>query len=247
MPKSHFLITVAALFSLAFGGAQAGDSQRHIPASASWQSTKNMADDTVYFNGGRTFYCDCLWSSDKDNDGSGRPELSECGYKAPKSYSSRASRIEWEHVVPASLLPANKLQCWREGGREKCERESPEARTMIYDLHNLVPAIGQVNALRSNDLYMDIDDRAISTVHFGQCQAKDSPNGFEPPDYRKGDVARIWFYMEDRYALQIPSDTRRTLIEWHRADPVSQEEIDRNQLIFITQGNVNPFVSLNLQ
>lgn len=229
-------------FALCVFGFGAQANENHIPAEATWRSTKNTADDQVYFNGGKTFYCGCLWASDKDNDGSGKPNLASCGYEAPSSYTSRSKRIEWEHVVPASLLPANEFPCWKEGGREKCEKESPEARAMIYDLHNLVPAIGQVNALRSNDLYTVLEDSAPDITTFGACKAQDSKNGFEPAKEQKGDVARIWFYMEMRYGLKIPLETRDLLLLWHKIDPISQEEIDRNGLIYRAQGNSNPFV-----
>ena len=35
---------------------------------------------------------------------------------------------------------------------------------------------------------------------------------------------------------------RELLLTWHREDPVSQKEIDRNAAIQKLQGNYNPFV-----
>ena len=237
-------IILTAALACIFLSTTVQASDKHTPSEATRRSTKNAADDTVYFNGGHTFYCDCLWVSDKDNDGSGKPILDSCGYEGPKSYISRSKRIEWEHVVPASLLPAKDFKCWKEGGRDKCEKENAEARAMIYDLHNLVPAIGQVNALRSNDFYTVLDDADPETVTFGQCKAQDARGGFEPTNDRKGDVARIWFYMENRYGLKIPTDKRELLLVWHKMDPVSRDEVDRNGLIYLSQGNMNPFVPL---
>ena len=53
-----------------------------------------------------------------------------------------ADAIQWEHIVPASPMPARAFDCWALGGREKCEREDPRAQGMLFDLHNLAPLTG---------------------------------------------------------------------------------------------------------
>lgn len=84
---------------------------------------------------------------------------------------------------------------------------------------------------------------------------------FEPDDEYKGDFARIYFYMVTCYKSQVEiwpgsgqldyesngykafSDwSIQMLMEWHRADPVSQKEIIRNEAVYKEQGNRNPFV-----
>lgn len=84
---------------------------------------------------------------------------------------------------------------------------------------------------------------------------------FEPDDEYKGDFARIYFYMVTCYKRGISewpgcdqldyaqngykafSDwSMRMLMEWHRADPVSQKELDRNEAVYRLQGNRNPYV-----
>ena len=82
---------------------------------------------------------------------------------------------------------------------------------------------------------------------------------FEPIDEFKGDIARIYFYFITRYenlisswssydmfngsSDQVLQDTfLNILINWHLSDPVSQKEIDRNNQIYLFQGNRNPFI-----
>jgi endonuclease I len=82
---------------------------------------------------------------------------------------------------------------------------------------------------------------------------------FEPIDEFKGDIARIYFYFITRYenlisswssydmfdgsSDQVLQDTfLNILINWHLNDPVSQKEIDRNNQIYLFQGNRNPFI-----
>ena len=83
---------------------------------------------------------------------------------------------------------------------------------------------------------------------------------FEPHDDYKGDFARTLMYMVARYrsnqlnggngtAMFVASKTnfteyaREMLLRWHRQDPVSLKEIDRNQAIYDSiQHNRNPFI-----
>tara|TARA_E500000318_G_scaffold111652_2_gene131076 strand:- start:472 stop:1167 length:696 start_codon:yes stop_codon:yes gene_type:complete len=211
-----------------------------VPANAeSWRDIKNIADDAIYYDHRVTFYCGCPYISDDDSDGSGDPVLSSCGYDGPDTHSSRATRIEWEHVVPASLMPARQFECWLEGGRDNCERNDPRAQAMIFDLHNLVPSIGQVNALRLNDRYGELEGEKRN---FGTCAIEDSKGMFEPRDSERGDVARIWLYMTDKYGVELEPQEREMFLRWHKADPPSQWEIERDRRIYAIQGASNPWL-----
>ena len=52
------------------------------------------------------------------------PDLKTCNY-TPGKMANRASRIEWEHIMPASWL-GNQLLCWKNGGRKNCAKESQD-------------------------------------------------------------------------------------------------------------------------
>ena len=77
----------------------------------------------------------------------------------------------------------------------------------------------------------------------------------------KGDTARMMFYMAVRYEggdnsstpdLELVDRTTSsgevffgklcTLLQWHRNDPVSDAERQRNNVIYSWQGNRNPFI-----
>lgn len=223
---------IPVLVLLAFAGVA-------LAESPGWKNAKNVADDVVYHDHHRSFYCGCKTISDNDNDGSGSVSLVECGYSGPKKHSHAAERIDWEHIVPASLMPARLFDCWRNGGREHCERVDSLAKAMLFDLHNLAPAIGQVNRLRLNDRYADL---ANKTSDFGECEIKDMRGFFEPPDCHKGDVARVWFYMAERYGVVIPPLEKIMFEEWSMKDPVSPWEVERERRITEISGVPNRFV-----
>jgi len=125
------------------------------------------------------------------------------------------------------------------------------------DAHHLRPADASINSERSN-LDFDLGGTPISE---SPENAKDS-DSFEPRDEMKGDVARMMFYMDVRYAGEDSDKTPDlilvdytntvsgsaefgklcTLYAWHQADPVSDWERNRNNVVFEYQGNRNPFI-----
>ncbi len=128
------------------------------------------------------------------------------------------------------------------------------------DVHALRPCDISVNSARSNydfatggDIYTDAD---------GITECRLTSNSWEPRDIVKGDVARMIFYMTTRYKgentepnLEIVDYVNSSpnyeplhgklsdLYKWHIADPVSDWEINRNNIIYSQyQGNRNPFI-----
>nr|WP_306767920.1 deoxyribonuclease I [Martelella alba] len=182
-----------------------------------------------------TFYCGCAidWQGKK-----GIPDLTSCGYRVRKS-PLRANRIEWEHVVPAWEF-GHQRQCWQDGGRKNCETDAVY-RQMENDLHNLQPAIGEVNGDRGNFQYSQWRG---GEGQYGQCEMKiDFKNRLaEPPERARGIIARTYFYMRDRYRLRLSPQQTRLFEAWDRRYPVTRWECLRDQRIQAVQGNANPYV-----
>ncbi|WP_108653100.1 endonuclease [Dongshaea marina] len=182
-----------------------------------------------------TFYCHApiKWEGKK-----GMPHLYEAGYKVRKQ-EKRANRIEWEHVVPAYWF-GHQLKCWQDGGRKNCKKTSANFREMEGDMHNLVPAIGEVNGDRSNYRYSDwrgpgMYGRCSMSIDFKKKQAR-------PPEYTHGFIGRDYLYMRDKYGLKISKAQIRLMQAWAKQRP-SEWECKRNQLIAQIQGNDNPYVT----
>lgn len=196
-----------------------------IPAG-SWSKAKNILDDQVYLDHRFTFYCGCKYTSDNDSDGSGDIDADACGLGDVQLKRNVRNEIQWEHVVPASLMPVGNYMCWQKEtevkacqnssgtvtrkNRNCCERVSPSGKLMIHDLFNLTPSAAQLNQYRTNDPYGEIPDSSDFEGFGDQCMARDlngttsGPNGlFEPPDCKKGDAARTWFYMRLAHGVEI--------------------------------------------
>ncbi|MFT4465554.1 MAG: deoxyribonuclease I [Sodalis sp. (in: enterobacteria)] len=183
-----------------------------------------------------TFYCGCpiRWQGKK-----GIPDLASCGYQVRKS-ELRATRIEWEHVVPAWEF-GHQRQCWQNGGRKNCAKDSVY-RQIETDLHNLQPAIGEVNGDRGNYQYSQWRG---GEGQYGRCEMKvDFKNKqAEPPARARGAIARTYFYMRDRYQLRLSRAQTQLFDVWGRTYPVTEWECKRNQRIAAGQGNLNPYIT----
>lgn len=193
-------------------------------------------------NNAGDFYCECAWQWTGESGGLIEP--ASCGYQV-RAQLARATRTEWEHVLPASVF-GQPRQCWRHGGRENCNRTDPVFNAMEADLHNIVPALGEINADRSN---YHFDEIAGAPHEYGACEFEvDSARRIaEPRDAVKGQVARIYFYMHHRYGLVLSENLQRRYLEWHALYPVTAWEEERDQRIARIMGHNNPFVTGELQ
>jgi endonuclease I len=135
-----------------------------------------------------------------------------------------------------------------------------DAAPMYSDLFHIYPTDGWVNNKRGNLPYGETDDASWTSTN-GSKVGPSSAEGyagtvFEPIDAYKGDFARTYFYMATRYYGEDsdwPGSDMTTgsqpkpwaltmLLSWHRADPVSSKEINRNNEVSNYQHNRNPFI-----
>lgn len=141
-----------------------------------------------------------------------------------------------------------------------------EATPMKSDAFHVVPTDGKVNGQRSNNPYGECaGGTRVTSQALGRLGSSTFPGYsgtvFEPDDQYKGDFARGYFYMVACYYNKnftqsggnvmftysnghagLTSYAINLLLKWHREDPVSQKELDRNEAIYAKQHNRNPFI-----
>lgn len=221
-------LAALGLFTLAAGASAS--------APTSFYQAKKAAL-TIYQDHPVSFYCGCniTWHGKK-----GTPDLQGCGYQVRKQ-QKRASRIEWEHVVPAWQF-GHQLQCWQKGGRRECTRHDQNFKRMESDLHNLTPAVGEVNGDRSNLNFSQWN--GIDGATYGRCevQVNFKQRRVMPPARARGAIARTYLYMSDRYGFRLSKAQTQLMQAWNRQYPVNQWECIRDQRIERIQGNHNPYV-----
>lgn len=200
-----------------------------------------------------SFYCDCEFIKTKKTN---LVNYKHCSYNNhlytnKKKLSKRATRIEWEHIVPISEF-GQQLDSWTHGHKackskrgRKCARKVNKFFGLIEaDMHNLVPAIGEVNQLRSNYNMTNIFGEKRN---FGSCDLEIYNYQIEPASHKKGNVARIYKYMNASYPefniISTPQE-QNLFDSWDKSDPVDTAECKREQAIFKIQGNHNNYIYL---
>lgn len=209
----------------------------------SFNKAKRLLETKVYYDHRVTLYCGAAFDERKNVT---LPD----GFTTPK-HAKRAHRVEWEHVVPAENFGRAFVE-WREGadvcvdnrgkafkGRRCAEKANAQYRYMQADLYNLYPAIGAVNAMRSNYRYSMLGDGVPAT--FGSCSMKIDGRRAEPPEAARGTIARTVLYMADVYrgVYRLSNQDRRLMEAWDRRYPADAWECTRARRIEAIQGNPN--------
>lgn len=199
-----------------------------------------------------TFYCGCTYRVRGISPSTGHLETRtaidrrSCGY-APRRVNERAERLEWEHVVPAYAF-GHRRAAWIEGHADcgsrrgrKCARKVDDVfRRMEADMHNLVPAIGELNGDRANHPMGIVRGESR---RYGRCDFEVEGGVVEPTESIRGDIARIYLYMHDTYPGTDVLQGRKMMFDaWSEADPPDAWECAREKLIAAEQGNRNSVV-----
>ena len=186
----------------------------------------------------QSVYCGCDLKITRNRF---RADLKSCGYAVRKK-PKRARLVEIEHIMPAWEF-GHQLKCWQRGGRENCSQNNAAFKLMEGDLHNLFPAVGEVNADRSNYRFQLWNGRPYQ---YGKCEMLVDFKGrrAQPPERSRGLIARAYLYMVLQYkGLRLAKQQRRLFEAWNRMYPPDTNECLRNVLIKKLQGNDNPFVT----
>lgn len=129
------------------------------------------------------------------------------------------------------------------------------------DLHHLNPSDKDANSRKSNYPLGELTSvswtNGVASVGKANINGS-SMNAFEPCDEYKGDFARTYMYMFTCYQdltwentwMNYENSTYPTLkpwavqllLKWHKEDPVSEKEVNRNNAVYAVQGNRNPYI-----
>lgn len=162
-------------------------------------------------------------------------------YCQKKFYSS-------DKVGPNAIPNHDKINCEHTWPQSKFSGKYPK-EIQKADLHHLYPTDSTANSIRGNFNFSDIasdngklaDDDCTSSKS-GSSVASGGDDYFEPPTIHKGNVARSLFYFSVRYSITIPKAEEAVLRKWNELDPIDQDEINKNEIIYSVQKNRNPFI-----
>lgn len=182
-------------------------------------STRKNLMEIYHKRKNQTFYCGCDFNQMKYID------HKRCGFSYRKM-DHTTYYVQWEHIVPQSVL------------------KTSISKAPLGDLHNLVPSVGKINNMRANYPFGIIEGEQRD---FGQCDFEVKGDLVEAKNDIRGDIARTYLYMQKTYGLKLNQEEQRRFNSWHREDPVSTWECQKNQVIKLKQGNGNPFIERDCQ
>ena len=198
---------------------------------------------------------DILQESDQDPNENNNMILVYTGRSQEKGYRDGSGNYsQYENGNGTQSNSWNREHIW-----PKSHGFPDEDDNAYTDVHNLKPCDRSVNSSRGTK---DFDFGGNQHSEASDCLT--DSDSWEPPDYVKGDIARILFYMVVRYDPGVdhenntfdlelvdyttPNNTEpilgklSSLLDWHLSDPVDDFEINRNEIIFGFQQNRNPFI-----
>ncbi|MBR1543708.1 MAG: endonuclease [Muribaculaceae bacterium] len=225
----------------------------------SGQALKNavnaiIKNHTVYSYGSLWYYfpsTDCM----PDNPKRVWDMYSDYTYYFNDRVGYSTSGMNKEHSVPKSWWSTT-------GGTTATVNGATVDADAYTDLNHLYPSDGDANSAK---LHYPLGTVSKADFNNGVTKVGTPVSGegggsasvFEPDDRYKGDFARTYFYMATcyqnyywRYTWNMSNSTWLTLndwtikllLKWHRQDPVSQKEIDRNEAVYRLQNNRNPYI-----
>ena len=138
-----------------------------------------------------------------------------------------------------------------------------KANPMVCDLFHVYPTDGYVNNKRSNFPHAEVGTVTFTSSNntkVGSSKTSGvSGSVCEPADEYKGDFARTYFYFVTCYQTRLsgfksfaafsnnayPSLSSwaiKLYLKWSKEDPVSENEIKRNEEAYKIHKNRNPFI-----
>lgn len=104
---------------------------------------------------------------------------------------------------------------------------------MEAELFNLIPVVSAIAEKQEGKIFGEIKK---STYLIGKVKIDN--NYIEPPDQLKGDIARVYLYMDHRYRLQLSLEQKEMFSRWHKYDAVDERECAIAKIIMKVQGAI---------
>lgn len=238
-----FLILTTLLLSFQAHARELMESERQAQALAA----------AAYEGGGRELFCGCTFENGQVR-----------GDCPVQKGLTNATAVSYVPVITVAEY-GRRRDCWtqrsnryvspiREMDREEknpapspvftCDVVDPVFRAMEADPFNLVPAVNRAANVRGHRKAAEIESGVTRVEGCGLEVPQKIGTGylFEPPAASKGDIARIYLYFADRYALPVEPERLATFKAWAKADPVDDQERRIHDALMAKTKTCNPYV-----
>lgn len=164
------------------------------------------------------------------------------------SVKEQNQTVKWIQVVPDSFYGRNR-ECMNEEvcvskytgksykGKRCCRQSDAAYRKMEADLFNLIPVVSAIADKRKDQIFMKVEK-----AKYMVGKVKMDEKAIEPPDNLKGDIARVYLYMNQRYGLELSLEEKEDYYYWHKLDSVDKRECAIAKTIMKIQGSSNRWI-----
>ena len=156
--------------------------------------------------------------------------------------------VAWVQVVPGEYFGRDfacmrKPTCSNSWEKKKfgspicCRRVNAQYREMEADLYNLIPVVSAFARFQEGKPFGLVKKplHRVGEIKIGATK-------IEPPDDVKGNIARVYLYMQDRYGLKLSKAEQKVFLQWHESDRVDEHECALSQIIHTVQGSRNRWI-----
>ncbi|MCM1332506.1 MAG: endonuclease [Bacteroides sp.] len=185
----------------------------------------------------------------------------DCSSKLPDIYRKKDEIIF--DMISGSNISINQSSIIQVVPSKWMEQSLLESSRISIDLHNLAFTESTIFVDRKTYPFATVfkDTEIHGNVYIGYSSFRnDMIQAVEPHNSTKGNIARIIFYAVTMYPVSLWTDwggfffdnnpyptltneAADLYMEWHRNDPVDDDELRRCMEIKEMQGNINPFVT----
>lgn len=249
--KSKFFkllfVPILAIGALAFSFGAINAPQK-VEEAAAWSGAQKCSKNASYYSSCDNLYGNELASALAKFNKPTSPNYAWSRYQAADEAEGNSSSIlslYTRHTISKSnTLSGGGAYAWDKWNREHIFTQTAFPASDA-DNHNIFACEGQINQIRGNDKFAELNSVTSTVEVFGHdTGCKSSGSKFEPCDEAKGEVARAVLYCTIYYGYSVTQifDSLATCLKWHAEHPVTNREIYRNNKVNDLQGNRNPFV-----
>ena len=156
--------------------------------------------------------------------------------------------VVWMQVVLPTLY-AKEMTCFQDdgcvspytghayGGELCCLQKSKRYQKIQGDLYNYIPVVSSLMKARGHRMFGVVKkaDFVIGKTRFNQ-------QFIEPALHVKGDIARVYLYMDKVYDMRLSKVEKQLFLQWHLEDKVDEKECALAKFYKKVQKRANPFV-----
>lgn len=161
----------------------------------------------------------------------------------------KESEVEFIRIVPEEMMGKTR-RCWSEkictnlsgkpySGPACCRKSDERYQAYDRDIFNIIPVTKELAKAIKGYRYTETKEisRKLCSLVFS-----DEKKTVEPPLFMKGNIARVYLYMNEQYALNLPYEEQMLYLKWHALDPVDAKECAVHEQVRKLQGRTNPWI-----